>query len=84
MKHLTHLEKSMLEDDLSTPIAILILCLGGGAVALVLAIGFYFDFGACAVGTACIFFVAAGCCVFVIKHKIKRFVQDLNHSEVKE
>ena len=84
IKHLTDLEKSMLEDDLSTPIAILIICLGGGAIALVLALGFYFDFGACAVGTACIFFVAAGCCVFVIRHKTKRFVQDLNHSEVKE
>ena len=84
MKHLTHLEKSMLEDDLSTPIAILIICLGIGAVALVFALGFYFGKSVCAASFACLFFAAAGCCVFVIRRKTKRFMQDLNHSEVKE
>lgn len=84
VKHLTDLEKSMLENELTVPIAILIICLGAGAVALVFALGFYFGKGVCAASFACLFFAAAGCCVFVIRRKTKRFMQELKQFEVKE
>lgn len=71
MKNLTALNEYDLTSNLDKPIAVCIMLLGVAAVALVVALGFYFGIGAVAAGVGGVCLLAACGCGLWVRRRVR-------------
>ena len=83
MKNLTNLDEEELVSNLDKPIAACIMLLGVAAVALVVALGFYFGIGAAALGVGCVCLLAACGCWLFVRHR-KRLARKVFSAKLAE
>ena len=77
MYELTEYQKHEIGEEIYKPLALLIIFLGVAAIALIIALAFFFGAGVAAAGVLCVCLIAAGCCFLLIRRKINNFAKEI-------